>query len=106
MSVLYFIADIMKWNDQILFLELKKVEELVEDNVVDFDWLSSLLTELVETTFDWISRNREIWMTHDNEEKNDQQSDRLTQVRVFFNKIQFMYSYRIYSRKWYLKFLY
>lgn len=82
----YFIADSVKFNDQTLFLEIRKVEELAEDNVVEFDWLASLLTELFETTFDWISGNQEIWMTYDNEETNDQHSDRLTQVRVFFNK--------------------
>ncbi|GKE70363.1 exocyst complex component EXO84A-like protein, partial [Tanacetum coccineum] len=60
-------------EDKILFLELRKVEELAEDNIVEFDWLVSLLTEVVETTFDWISKNGEKWTIHDNEGITDQQ---------------------------------
>ncbi|GJW89521.1 kinesin-like protein KIN-10A [Tanacetum coccineum] len=45
------------------------------DNIVEFDWLVSLLTEVVETTFDWISKNGEKWMIHDNKGTMDQQSD-------------------------------
>ncbi|XP_071690202.1 exocyst complex component EXO84B-like [Rutidosis leptorrhynchoides] len=68
---------------QTLFMELRDVEELAEDNVIEFDWLASLLTELIETTFDWNSENREkILMTRDNDETNDQQSDRLTQFAL------------------------
>ncbi|KAI3801094.1 hypothetical protein L1987_29196 [Smallanthus sonchifolius] len=67
---------------QILFLEVRKVEELAEDNIVEFDWLASLLTELIETTFDWISKNGENWMTRDTNDTTDQQSDRLTQFAL------------------------
>ncbi|CAH1425095.1 unnamed protein product [Lactuca virosa] len=66
---------------QILFLELRKVEELAEENVVEFDWLVMLLKELIETIFDWISRNHEIWMTN-KEDTTVDQSDRLTQFAV------------------------
>nr|XP_043620220.1 exocyst complex component EXO84A-like [Erigeron canadensis] len=67
---------------QILFLELRKVEELTEDSVNEFDWLASLLTELVETAFDWILRDRETWVTCYNDETTDKQSDRLTQFSL------------------------
>ncbi|KAI3772958.1 hypothetical protein L6452_04154 [Arctium lappa] len=67
---------------QVLFLELRKAEELAEDTVAEFEWLVSLLTQLVETTFDWISINGEIRMTHDDEDTSDQQSDRLTQFAL------------------------
>ncbi|GJX59436.1 ty3-gypsy retrotransposon protein [Tanacetum coccineum] len=56
----------------------KKVEELAEDNIVEFDWLVSLLTEVVETKFDWISKNGEKWMIHDNEGTTDQNGGYLT----------------------------
>ncbi|KVI12349.1 hypothetical protein Ccrd_009231 [Cynara cardunculus var. scolymus] len=69
-------------GDHVLFLELRKVEELAEDNVAEFDWLVNLLTELVQTTFDWISINGETRITHDNADTTDQQSDRLTQVTI------------------------
>ncbi|XP_076942140.1 exocyst complex component EXO84B-like [Bidens hawaiensis] len=67
---------------QILFLEIRKVEELAEDNIVEFDWLVSLLTELIETTFDWISKNGESWVNHHKNDATDQQSDRLTQFAL------------------------
>ncbi|PWA70818.1 cullin repeat-like-containing domain-containing protein [Artemisia annua] len=67
---------------QILFLELRKVEELAEDNIVEFDWLVSLLTEVVETTFDWICKNGEKWMIHDKDGATDQQSDILYQFAL------------------------
>lgn len=63
-----------------MFLELGKVEELAEENVVEFDWLVRLLIELIEATFDWISRNHEIWMTN-KEDTTVDESDRLTQVK-------------------------
>ncbi|KAI3782945.1 hypothetical protein L2E82_13006 [Cichorium intybus] len=65
---------------QILFLEVRKVEEVAEENVSEFDWLVSLLIELIETTFDWVSRNHEMCMANDDETVD--QSDRLTQFAV------------------------
>ncbi|KAJ9547717.1 hypothetical protein OSB04_020260 [Centaurea solstitialis] len=67
---------------QVLFLELRKLEQLAEDNVAKYEWLVSLLTELVETTFDWVSINGENRTTLDNEDTTDQQSDRLTQFAL------------------------
>ncbi|XP_076905876.1 uncharacterized protein LOC143561779, partial [Bidens hawaiensis] len=65
----------------ILFLEVRKVEELAEDNIVEFDWLASLLTELIETTFAWISKNGENWVIHKND-TTDELSDALTQFAL------------------------
>ncbi|KAL8236358.1 hypothetical protein R6Q59_017439 [Mikania micrantha] len=67
---------------QILFMEVRKVEELAEDNIVEFDWLVSLLTELIETTFEWISKNGENWVTHNKIDTTDQESDRMTQFAL------------------------
>ncbi|GJR12865.1 exocyst complex component EXO84A-like protein [Tanacetum coccineum] len=54
-----------------LLLLIRKVEELAEDNIVEFDWLVSLLTEVVETKCDWISKNGKKWMIHDNEDSKN-----------------------------------
>ncbi|KAK9055691.1 hypothetical protein SSX86_026776 [Deinandra increscens subsp. villosa] len=67
---------------QILFLEVRKVEQLADDDILEFDWLASLLTELIEATFDWISEHSENWMTHDKNDTTNQQSDRLTQFAL------------------------
>lgn len=48
---------------QVLFLELRKLEKLSEDNVFEIDWLMELLRELIETAFAWIPNNKEIWDT-------------------------------------------
>lgn len=54
-------------HDQVLFLELRKLEKLSEDNVFEVDWLLELLGELMEAAFIWISNNKEIW---DSNEEN------------------------------------
>ncbi|WCJ38266.1 hypothetical protein M5689_019338 [Euphorbia peplus] len=48
---------------QLLFLELRKLGKLAEDNVFEADWLIVLLGELIEAIFSWISDNKEIWET-------------------------------------------
>ncbi|XP_022728216.1 exocyst complex component EXO84B-like [Durio zibethinus] len=46
---------------QVLFLELRKVDKLAEDNVFEEDWLMELLRELIEAIFSWIVNKKEIW---------------------------------------------
>ncbi|KAK5784044.1 Exocyst complex component 8 [Gossypium arboreum] len=46
---------------QVLFLELRKVDKIDEDNVVEEDWLMELLRELIAAIFSWIVNNKEIW---------------------------------------------
>ncbi|XVE53464.1 hypothetical protein DITRI_Ditri03aG0005500 [Diplodiscus trichospermus] len=46
---------------QVLFLELRKVDKLAEDNFFEEDWLMELLRELIEAIFSWIVNNKEIW---------------------------------------------
>lgn len=48
---------------QVLFLELRKLEKLSEDNVFEIDWLMELVRELIEAVFAWIPNNKEIWDT-------------------------------------------
>lgn len=46
---------------QVLFLELRKVDKIDEDNVSEEDWLIELLRELIVAIFSWIVNNKEIW---------------------------------------------
>ncbi|KAL6271371.1 hypothetical protein ACE6H2_028282 [Prunus campanulata] len=46
---------------QVLFLELRKLEKLSEDNIFEVDWLLELLRELIEAVFVWVSNNKENW---------------------------------------------
>ncbi|KAA8543404.1 hypothetical protein F0562_021101 [Nyssa sinensis] len=50
---------------QVLFVELRKLEKLAEDDVVEVGWLMELLKELMEAIFVWISNNEEIWTITD-----------------------------------------
>ncbi|KAL4571952.1 hypothetical protein LXL04_018720 [Taraxacum kok-saghyz] len=66
---------------KMLFLELRKVEELAEENIDEFDWLVRLVIEIIETTFHWNSRNLEMFMSK--KDSSDHQSDnKLTQFLV------------------------
>lgn len=57
-----------------LFSELRKLEKLAEDNVIEEDWLMELLRELMEAIFVWISNHEEIWTITD-EDLTDQHSN-------------------------------
>ncbi|XP_024019164.1 exocyst complex component EXO84C [Morus notabilis] len=48
---------------QVLFLELRKLERLAEANGFEKEWLLEMLREIVETIFEHISENKEIWAT-------------------------------------------
>ncbi|XP_021670533.2 exocyst complex component EXO84B isoform X1 [Hevea brasiliensis] len=50
---------------QVLFLELRKLDKLTEFNVFEVDWLMELLRELIESIFVWISNNKDIWKTNE-----------------------------------------
>ncbi|KAI9182173.1 hypothetical protein LWI28_022759 [Acer negundo] len=59
---------------QVLFLELRTLNKLAEDNVFELDWLMELLSELIEAIFVWISNNKQIW-TATEEDLISQDSD-------------------------------
>ncbi|OMO96642.1 Vacuolar protein sorting-associated protein 51 [Corchorus capsularis] len=63
---------------QVLFLELRKVDKLSEDNVFEEDWLMELLRELIEAIFSWIANNKEMWRST-NENLPVQLSDIISQ---------------------------
>ncbi|KAL2238723.1 UNVERIFIED_CONTAM: hypothetical protein Sindi_1064000 [Sesamum indicum] len=44
-----------------LYLELKKLEKLAEDDLVDVNWLMNLLKEVTNATFEWMSSKSTIW---------------------------------------------
>ncbi|XP_038718564.1 exocyst complex component EXO84B-like isoform X2 [Tripterygium wilfordii] len=46
---------------QVLFLELRKLCKLAEENVFELDWLIELLRELMEAIFVWTTNNKEMW---------------------------------------------
>ncbi|XP_054804304.1 exocyst complex component EXO84B-like [Prosopis cineraria] len=45
---------------QILFLELRKLEQLAEGNILKADWLMGLIREMMESIFIWVSQNKNI----------------------------------------------
>lgn len=47
------------WQE--LYLELKKQQQFAEDDCIDGNWLRSLLREVIDATFDWISTKSNIW---------------------------------------------
>ncbi|XP_020539035.1 exocyst complex component EXO84B isoform X1 [Jatropha curcas] len=51
---------------QLLFLELRKLDKLAEDNVFEVDWLMELSRDLIKAVFIWISNNKEIWEIKEN----------------------------------------
>lgn len=63
---------------QVLFLELRKIEKLDEENVFEMNWLMELLRELMESMFIWASKNEEINAT--TEESMSSQTDEAKQV--------------------------
>nr|XP_029146491.1 exocyst complex component EXO84C-like [Arachis hypogaea] len=50
---------------QVLFLELRKIERLDEENMFEVNWLIGLLRELMESMFIWISNNKDIYATQE-----------------------------------------
>ncbi|KAJ8749146.1 hypothetical protein K2173_013753 [Erythroxylum novogranatense] len=49
---------------QVLFLELRKLDNLAEDDFLESNWLTELIRELIEAIFVWLSNNKEIWETN------------------------------------------
>jgi len=68
---------------QVLFLELRKIEQLEEEGVFEVNWLMGLLRELMEFMFIWVSENKEILATE--EENVSSQTDEAKQVFISFS---------------------
>ncbi|KAL2323407.1 hypothetical protein Fmac_027786 [Flemingia macrophylla] len=65
---------------QVLFLELRKIEQLEEENVFEVNWMVGLLRELMESMFIWVSNNKDILAT--TEENVSSQTDQAKQVLI------------------------
>ncbi|KAL0435561.1 UNVERIFIED_CONTAM: hypothetical protein Sradi_0264000 [Sesamum radiatum] len=70
---------------QELYLELKKLEKLAEDDLVDVNWLMNLLRDVAYATFEWMSSRSTIW-------KIDQQNfaEHRTEFMQFVLDTQFL----------------
>ncbi|KAL5149137.1 Exocyst complex component EXO84A [Glycine soja] len=77
---------------QVLFLELKKIEQLEEENVFEVNWLMGLLRELMESMFIWVSNNKEILATT---EKNV--SSQTDEAKQFILDVQFLVEIGMYG---------
>ncbi|XP_061367495.1 exocyst complex component EXO84B-like [Gastrolobium bilobum] len=77
---------------QVLFLELRKIEQLDEENVFEVNWLMGLLRELMEFMFIWVSKNKEIHET--TEENVSLQTDEANQ---FILDVQFLVEIGMYG---------
>ncbi|XP_062024913.1 exocyst complex component EXO84B-like isoform X1 [Rosa rugosa] len=72
---------------QVLFLELRKLEKLSEDNVFEVDWLIELLGEIIEAVFVWISNNKEF---RDINKENMTEDHPLAFKQQFILDVQFL----------------
>ncbi|KAK7277487.1 hypothetical protein RJT34_22500 [Clitoria ternatea] len=77
---------------QAFFLELRKIEQLKEENVFKANWLMGLLRELMESMFTWISKNKEILVT--TKENMSSQTDVANQ---FILHVQFLVEIGMYG---------
>ncbi|XP_057422978.1 exocyst complex component EXO84B-like isoform X2 [Lotus japonicus] len=77
---------------QVLFLELRKIEKLDEENVFEMNWLMELLRELMESMFIWASKNKEINAT--TEESMSSQTD---EAKQFILDVQFLVEVGMYG---------
>lgn len=89
MQALYFDLICCNCSGQVLFLELRKIEQLEEENVFEVNWLMGLLRELMESMFIWVSNNKEILAT--TEENVSSKTDEAKQV---FISLPSIYSFR------------
>ncbi|XP_017414031.2 exocyst complex component EXO84B-like [Vigna angularis] len=77
---------------QVLFLELRKIEQLEEEGVFEVNWLMGLLRELMESMFIWVSKNKEILATE--EENVSSQTD---EAKQFLLDVQFLVEIGMYG---------
>ncbi|KAI4301060.1 hypothetical protein L6164_034377 [Bauhinia variegata] len=70
---------------QIFSLELRKLEQLTEENIFEVDWMTGLLRDLIESIFIWVSKNKEIHSTA-KENMNSESDD----SKQFILDVQFL----------------
>ncbi|PON34765.1 Exocyst component Exo84, C-terminal [Parasponia andersonii] len=72
---------------QVLFLELRKLERLGEDNVFGKEWILELQRELVEITFIQIATKKDMWTTT---EENLARENSINNKQQFVMDLQFL----------------
>ncbi|TKY52764.1 Exocyst complex component EXO84B [Spatholobus suberectus] len=77
---------------QVLFLELRKIEQLEEENVFEVNWLMGLLRELIESMFIWVSNNKEILAT-----TGENVSSQTDEAKQFILDVQFLVEIGMYG---------
>jgi len=70
---------------------LRKIEQLEKEGVFEVNWLMGLLRELMESMFIWVSENKEILATK--EENVSSKPDEAKQVFISFPSIYSLYVY-------------
>jgi len=88
---------------QVLFLELRKIEKLEEENVFEVNWLMELLREVMVCMFIWVSKNKKINAT--TEEHVSLQTDEAKQVSHFPPKFILEFQYESFKNNMILNFL-
>ncbi|KAK6937739.1 hypothetical protein RJ641_031247 [Dillenia turbinata] len=68
---------------QVMFSELRKLEKLAEDDLVEIDRLMGLLREIMKAVLVWVSNNGSFWTILE-EDEADQQSNSFDQICTFF----------------------
>ncbi|KAK7267434.1 hypothetical protein RIF29_20108 [Crotalaria pallida] len=79
-------------EEEVLFLELRKIEQHDEENVLEVNWLMGLLRELMESMFIWVSKNKVVQETM--EENLSLQTDETDQ---FVLDVQFLVEIGMYG---------
>ncbi|ESW16857.1 hypothetical protein PHAVU_007G190500 [Phaseolus vulgaris] len=77
---------------QVLFLELRKIEQLEKEGVFEVNWLMGLLRELMESMFIWVSENKEILAT-----KEENVSSKPDEAKQFLLDVQFLVEIGMYG---------
>lgn len=77
---------------QVLFLELRKIEKLEEENVFEVNWLMELLREVMVCMFIWVSKSKKINAT--TEEHVSLQTD---EAKQFIMDVQFLVEIGMYG---------
>ncbi|XP_027362971.1 exocyst complex component EXO84B-like [Abrus precatorius] len=77
--------------EKVLFLELRKIEQL-DEKMFDANWLMGLLRELMESMFIWVSNNKEILVT-----KEENMSLQTDEAKQFILDVQFLVEIGMYG---------
>lgn len=72
------------FHDQELYLELKKLQKLVDDDCIDIGQLNSFMKEIMEAALLWISNKSEIHL-HGRENLHDRRVEFLQVIESLYS---------------------